>query len=67
MSMRAIELDKRREVGVVVKDRAAAGRFRELFEQDWAKTESGKKPDKEKEKNGDEKKEEKSAAAATVS
>ena len=43
MSLRAIELDKRREVGVIVKERAAAKQFRELFEQDWAKTDSGKK------------------------
>ena len=43
MSLRAVELDKRREVGVVVKERKAAKRFREIFEQDWAKTDSGKK------------------------
>lgn len=43
MSLRAGELDKRREVGVIVKERTAAKRFRELFEQDWAKTDSGKK------------------------
>ena len=60
MSLRAIELDKRREVGVIVKERAAAKQFRELFEEDWAKTESGKKADKDKVK--DEKRE--AAAAA---
>ena len=43
MSLRPIELDKRREVGVIVKERAAAKHFRELFEQDWAKTDTGKK------------------------
>ena len=43
MSLRAVELDKRREVGVVVKERKAAKRFREIFEQDWAKTDTGKK------------------------
>ena len=43
MSLRPIELDKRREVGVIVKERAAAKHFRELFEQDWAKTVAGKK------------------------
>lgn len=42
MSLRALELDKRREVGVIVKERAAARKFREIFEQDWAKTDSGK-------------------------
>ena len=51
MSLRALELDKRREVGVIVKERAAAKQFRELFEEDWAKTESGKKADKDKVKD----------------
>jgi cardiolipin synthase A/B len=37
-SLRALELDKRREVGLVVKDRRVAKRFRELFEADWAAT-----------------------------
>lgn len=69
MSLRALELDKRREVGIIVKDRTAARQFRELFEEDWAKTESGKKveKEKEKEKTTDEKKEDKPAAAATTS
>jgi cardiolipin synthase A/B len=49
MSLRGIELDKRREVGIIVKERAAAKRFREIFEEDWAKTDSAKKTD-EKEK-----------------
>jgi cardiolipin synthase len=43
MSLRALELDKRREVGVIVKERKAAKHFREIFEDDWSKTESGKK------------------------
>ena len=54
MSLRAIELDKRREVGVIVKERSAARQFREVFERDWAKTDSGKKAaekDQPKEKN----------------
>jgi len=50
MSLRTLELDKRREVGIIVKERAAARQFRELFEQDWAKTETAKKAEKEKEK-----------------
>jgi cardiolipin synthase A/B len=50
MSLRGIELDKRREVGIIVKERAAAKRFREIFEEDWAKTDSGKKKTDEKEK-----------------
>ena len=50
MGLRALELDKRREVGVIVKERAAARQFRELFEKDWAKTDTGKKADKMKDK-----------------
>jgi cardiolipin synthase A/B len=42
MSLRAVELDKRRECGIIVKERTAAKRFREIFEQDWAKTDAGK-------------------------
>ncbi|HKY21577.1 MAG TPA: phospholipase D-like domain-containing protein [Vicinamibacterales bacterium] len=47
MSLRAIELDKRREVGIIVKERAAAKQFRELFEKDWAKTDTGKRAENE--------------------
>jgi cardiolipin synthase len=48
MSLRAIELDKRREVGIIVKERTAARQFHEIFEEDWSKTDSGKKAVKEK-------------------
>ncbi len=61
MSLRALELDKRREVGVIVKERAAAKQFKELFEEDWSKTESAKK------KAENDKKEEKREAAAAAS
>jgi phosphatidylserine/phosphatidylglycerophosphate/cardiolipin synthase-like enzyme len=64
MSLRAVELDKRREVGVIVKERAAARQFREMFEEDWSKTESGRKKG-EKDKNAA--KAEKDEAAAAVS
>lgn len=47
MSLRAGELDKRREVGVIVRERAAAKQFREVFEQDWSKTQTGKKDEKD--------------------
>ena len=53
MSLRALELDKRREVGVVVKERAAARQFRELFEKDWAKTDTARKAEKSKDKEGE--------------
>lgn len=65
MSLRAIELDKRREVGIIVKDRVAAQKFREVFEEDWAKTDSGKKVEKDKEKSKDDKKDDKPVAAAS--
>ena len=56
-SLRALELDKRREVGVIVKDRKVAKRFREVFEEDWANTGVGKELRKAagKEKEKDEK------------
>ena len=64
MSMRTTELDKRRETGVIVKERAAAKRFRDVFEQDWAKTDAGKKTaEKEKAKAKDEKQEAVAAAS----
>ena len=56
MSPRAVESDKRREVGVIVKERAAAKQFREIFEEDWAKTVSGKKVEKDKKVEKEEKK-----------
>jgi cardiolipin synthase len=64
MSLRAVELDKRREVGVIVKERAAAKQFREVFERDWSRTESGRK-ETEKGIDGDKgkDKQEKEAAA----
>ena len=61
MSLRGLELDKRREVGVIVKERAAARQFREIFEEDWAKTDTGKK------KAEKDRKDEKRDATATVS
>ena len=37
-SLRKLELDGRREVGVIVSDTAIAKRLQDLFEADWAKT-----------------------------
>ena len=34
-SLRKLELDKRREVGMITKDRRAAGAIADLFESDW--------------------------------
>jgi cardiolipin synthase len=39
--LRAIELDRRRELGIVLRDRSAIKRFREVFEEDWAATSAG--------------------------
>lgn len=65
MSLRAIELDKRREVGVIVKERGAAKQFREIFEEDWSKTDAAKKAEKAKDKEEKNEKKEEAAAAAS--
>jgi cardiolipin synthase len=61
MGLRALELDKRREVGIIVKERTAAKQFREIFEEDWAKTEVARKTEKNRQKD------EKQEAAAAAS
>jgi phosphatidylserine/phosphatidylglycerophosphate/cardiolipin synthase-like enzyme len=64
MSLRAVELDKRREVGIIVKERTAAKQFREMFEQDWAKTDGAKKAaEKDKAKQKEDKQEAVAAAS----
>jgi cardiolipin synthase len=67
-SLRGLELDKRREVGIIVKDKGVAKRFREVFDEDWEKTDAArdirKAADKEKEKEKEKVKEEKVAAAS---
>ena len=45
-SLRKLELDSRREVGVIVKDPTIVNRLIEIFEQDWALTDSGKRAKK---------------------
>ena len=49
-SLRALELDGRREVGLIVKDAAIVKRIQEVFEEDWGKTEFGRKEQKQFEK-----------------
>jgi phosphatidylserine/phosphatidylglycerophosphate/cardiolipin synthase-like enzyme len=44
-SLRALELDKRREVGVFVKGAAIVKEISATFEADWAQTRLGRKPD----------------------
>lgn len=46
-SLRALELDARREAGLIVRDAAVVKRLQEVFEEDWAKTDLGKKEQKE--------------------
>jgi phosphatidylserine/phosphatidylglycerophosphate/cardiolipin synthase-like enzyme len=48
--LRGIELDRRREVGVLIRDRSAIRRFKQIFEQDWAGTSFAKAAAQEKEK-----------------
>ena len=49
-SLRALELDGRREVGLLTKDAKVVKAMAELFEEDWAKTELGQKEHKVVEK-----------------
>jgi len=56
-SLRKVELDGRREAGLIVKDPKVVKRVIAVFQQDWAQTDSGKK-DSEKEKKQAQKPEE---------
>jgi phosphatidylserine/phosphatidylglycerophosphate/cardiolipin synthase-like enzyme len=49
-SLRALELDARREVGLIVRDPAVVKRLQETFDEDWAKTDLAKKEQKQLEK-----------------
>jgi cardiolipin synthase A/B len=62
-SLRRIELDKRREIGVLVNDVAVVTEMRAVFDSDWARTDLGRKELKKAEKAA--KKEEKELAAAS--
>jgi cardiolipin synthase A/B len=42
-SLRALELDGRREIGLFVRDHKVVRRIAEVFESDWARTELGQK------------------------
>src|SRR5262249_30271232 len=59
-SLRRVELDKRRELGIIVTDDGVVDEMLEIFEQDWAQTERGRKQLKK-----DKKREEKELAAAS--
>jgi phosphatidylserine/phosphatidylglycerophosphate/cardiolipin synthase-like enzyme len=62
-SLRRLELEKRREIGVVVTDKSVVDEMKKVFEHDWAQTDSGKKEAKQAKKAS--KKEEKELAAAS--
>jgi phosphatidylserine/phosphatidylglycerophosphate/cardiolipin synthase-like enzyme len=61
-SLRRLELEKRREVGIIVTDESVVREMQEIFERDWAQTDGGKKAAKKAERK-EEKKEDKEAAA----
>jgi len=41
-SLRKLELDKRREIGAIVADAAVVKQMQKVFEEDWARTDTGK-------------------------
>jgi phosphatidylserine/phosphatidylglycerophosphate/cardiolipin synthase-like enzyme len=49
-SLRGLELDARREVGLIARDPKVVKRLQETFEADWARTELGRKEQKQFEK-----------------
>jgi cardiolipin synthase len=49
-SLRKLELDKRREVGIIVKDQSVVAELARTFEEDWALTDSGKRDAKQRDK-----------------
>jgi cardiolipin synthase A/B len=61
-SLRRFELEKRREIGVIVNDRRVVRQMIAVFEQDWGETESGKKCALKEKKEKKEKKAEDKAA-----
>jgi cardiolipin synthase len=55
-SLRKLELDSRREVGIILKDAKIVKKMQEVFETDWALSADKKKDEKPEEKGKDEKK-----------
>jgi phosphatidylserine/phosphatidylglycerophosphate/cardiolipin synthase-like enzyme len=49
-SLRRLELDERREVGVIITEPRAVKQLASLFESDWARTDTGKKEAEKAEK-----------------
>ena len=63
-SLRRLQLDKRREVGIILNDKRVIKQMIEVFEQDWAQTESAKKQGKQDKKEEKQQKQEKNGKAA---
>jgi cardiolipin synthase A/B len=61
-SLRRLELENRREVGIIITDSEVVGQLQQSFELDWSKTDAGRREAKKAAKA--EKKEEKLAAAS---
>jgi phosphatidylserine/phosphatidylglycerophosphate/cardiolipin synthase-like enzyme len=56
-SLRALELDSRREIGIIVRDKRIVKKLRDVFENDWASSASREDDDeKKKERDKDEEK-----------
>ena len=49
-SLRKLELEKRREIGVIIDDESVVRQMKTTFEQDWAQTDAGRKKAKKAEK-----------------
>ena len=49
-SLRRLELEKRREIGIITNDRRVVKQMIAVFEKDWAETDSGKKDAKKEKK-----------------
>ena len=62
-SLRKLELEKRREIGVIVNDESVVREMRAVFEADWSLTDTGRKQIRKAEKA--QKKDEKELAAAS--
>src|SRR5437899_7798967 len=68
-SMRKLELEKRREIGVIIHDRRVVRQMQRVFEEDWAETDTARKQAKKAEKKAEKRekdgKEERTLAAAS--
>jgi cardiolipin synthase len=62
-SLRRLELEKRREIGLIITDGSVIREMTSIFETDWAQTDAGRKELKKAE--GSDKKEEKQLATAS--